>query len=89
MPPNHLPDKPPCDPSVRPEASIPHQRWAKPQRWCDIAVNMQLGPFLAVPFTGVVLALRPHAAESVLAAVPLLLWALRRSRLRYRRLCAT
>jgi hypothetical protein len=50
---------------------------------------MQLGPFLAVPFTGVVLVLRPEVAELAVAAVPLLIAATRRSCLSHRWSSAT
>ncbi|MEU6676109.1 hypothetical protein [Streptomyces sp. NPDC046853] len=46
---------------------------------------MQLGPFLAVLFAGVVLVCRPQELELALAAAPLLLTALRGSGLSYRR----
>ncbi|MER7196686.1 hypothetical protein ACFVFJ_45840 [Streptomyces sp. NPDC057717] len=51
-------------------------------------VNMQLGPFLAVLFAGIVLVFRPSEAEVALAAVPVFVAALRRSWLRYRRISA-
>lgn len=84
MPPDHLSDQPLCDPPAWPEASIPPQPRAKPRRWRDMAVNMQLGPFVAVIFAGVVLVFAPDRMELVLPTVPLLLPSLRRSRLFYR-----
>ncbi|MFG2651202.1 hypothetical protein [Streptomyces sp. NPDC048436] len=84
MPPDRLSAQPLCDSPTRPEASIPRQPWAKPQRWRDIAVNMQLGPFVVVLFEGVMLIFAPGEAELALFLVPLLLPALRRSFLRYR-----
>lgn len=90
MPPDRISGLPPYGGAPKwPEASIPRRGRAKPRRRCDTAVNMQLGPFLAVPFTGVVLVLRPEVAELAVAAVPLLIAATRRSCLSHRWSSAT
>lgn len=90
MPPDRISGLPPSGGMPKwPEASIPRRGLPKPRRLRDTAVNTQLGPFLAVLFVGVVLVFRPERAELAVATVPLLLAALRRSCLSYRRYSAT
>lgn len=61
------------------DRSMPTHRVAQSSGAVDKCVNVQLMPFLAVPFVGVILVLAPAQAPSLLVALPVLLAYARRS----------
>lgn len=70
------------------DRSMPPQGVAQSSGVIDKCVNVQLMPFLAVPFIGVILILAPAQASSLLVILPVLLaytrrssWSVRRIRL--------
>ncbi|MGG8409476.1 hypothetical protein ACM614_24205 [Streptomyces sp. 12297] len=68
------------------DRTIPHFDAAKTRFWCDRWVTVQPAPFLAMPVIGIILWLRPEAADTALAAAGALVLAARRSQFRYRRI---
>lgn len=61
------------------DRSMPPQGVAQSSGVIDKCVNVQLMPFLAVPFIGVILILAPSQAPSLLVVLPVLLAYARRS----------
>ena len=87
MPPDHISGPPPEGASPgRSERSIPRTRGAKTRELHDNQVNVQLTPFVAIPFLGIVLVFRPDAADAALAVTGAAVLGTRRSYLRHRRL---
>ncbi|WP_159042582.1 hypothetical protein [Streptomyces sp. IGB124] len=61
------------------DRSMPTQGVAQSSGAIDKCVNVQLMPFLAVPFVGVILILAPAQAPGLLVILPVLLAYARRS----------
>jgi len=87
MPPDHVSSTAWEGPRTgRFDRSIPPARGGETREWRDNQVNVQVGPFLAVPVVGVVLVLRPELTEVAVVCAGLALTALRRSRVQYQRI---
>lgn len=72
----------------RSDRSIPRRHAAETLDLRDNQVNVQLGPFVVMPFLGIILIFRPEVLELSLAAIAAAVAALRRSHVRYRRVRA-
>ncbi len=68
------------------DRSIPPTRRIETRERRDNQVSVQVGAFVAMPVVGIVLILRPDAAEAVLAAAGLVITAMRQSYVRYQRI---
>lgn len=84
MPPNHVSSTACEGPRTgRFDRSIPPTRVIETREWRDNQVNVQLGPFVALPVVGFVLVLRPEHAELIMVWAGLAVAALRRSQVHY------
>ncbi|MFB7454957.1 hypothetical protein [Streptomyces sp. NPDC056194] len=86
MPPDLSPAAEPVGPwPKRFDRTIP-RGWAVETAWRDIQVNIQVGPFLAMPVIGIILWTAPEVLAPGLGAAAFLTAAARQSWIRYRHL---